>query len=112
MDQDPHFQLGDVRRDLEYDYLALSYQMTHLLESRARERAALDEIGRWVEELVVTRKRVAAGTDTKLLDELTETVLSEADSVVRLGIQTSAFRDQFRILQRQMAEIGRQLGYW
>lgn len=112
MDQDPRAHLGDVRRDLEYDYLALTYQISHLLESRTRERTALDEIDQWIGQLAHARKHVPPGPEADRLDQLTESVLSEAESVVRLGIQTSTFRDQFRVLQGHLAEVGRQLGYW
>lgn len=118
MNQDPRSHLSDVRRDLEYDYLALSYQISHLLESRAREKAVLDEVAHWVEELVQARQRMMSGArsynlpELKRLDELTDVVLSEAESFVRLGIQTCNFREKFRVLQSQLAEIGRQLGYW
>lgn len=112
MIEDPNSRFDDVRRDLEYDYLALSYQMTHLMESRTRERAVLDEISRWVGELGDSSLHRLPVAESKKLIELTRIILSEADSVVRLGIQTSAFRDQFRVLQQRMAELGRHLGYW
>jgi len=112
MIEDSNSRFEDVRRDLEYDYLALSYQMTHLLESRTRERAVLDEISRWVGELGESSLHRFPVVEGKKLQELTRTILSEADSVVRLGMQTSAFRDHFHVLQLRMAELGRHLGYW
>jgi len=117
MDEDPNFdlnslQFGAVRRNLEYDYLALSYQMTHLLESRSREKATLVEIACWADSLSVAQRRGYRGAEAQRLHELTEVVLAEAESMVRLGIQTSPFRESFRILQRQLADLGRQLGYW
>ncbi len=112
MIEDSNSRFDDVRRDLEYDYLALSYQMTHLLESRTRERAVLDEMSRLVGELSDSSLHRLPVAEGKKLKELTRIILSEADSVVRLGMQTSAFRDQFRVLQQRMAKLGRHLGYW
>ncbi len=112
MIEEPNSRFEDVRRDLEYDYLALSYQMTHLLESRTRERAVLNEISHWVGNLSKVPLHRLPVADGKKLEDLTRTILSEADSVIRLGMQTSAFRDQFRGLQKRMAELGRHLGYW
>jgi hypothetical protein len=102
---------GNQRKHLELDYLATSHQIARLLELRVRDRRALMEISRLIEDLSAARADLGPVPALKKLDEVTLAVLKEVDSVVRHGMRTSSFRDQFRLLHSQLNEIGSRLGY-
>ncbi len=103
---------GDSKRNLEYDFLSLTYQISHLLECRAREREALNEMSRLIEALARAQRQPIPNEERRKLNQITEAVLAESESVVQLSLQTSSYRDQFRVLQSQLSEIGHLLGYW
>ncbi|MBZ2183777.1 MAG: hypothetical protein K7J46_03630 [Bryobacter sp.] len=102
---------GNQRKHFELDYLATSHQIIRLLELRVRDRQALTEINRLIEDLSAARADLGPEPALKKLDEVTLAVLNEVDTVVRLGMKTSSFRDQFRLLHSQLNEIGARLGY-
>lgn len=87
------------RSHLEALYLQLSRQIGDLLEAQARERGTLEDF-------------------TLILGEFSDgphrpsQLLHQAESLLRLGSHTSAFRDQYRSLQHQLSEVAKQLGYW
>jgi hypothetical protein len=89
------------RRMLEFEYQALNQEITQLLETRAFEQRAVEEINRWWADLAQRRSP----------SELREH-LSQSESLLCLHTQTSEFRDHYRRLQTRMAELGQQLGYW
>ncbi len=89
------------RRMLEFEYQALNQEITQLLESRAFEQRAVEEINRWWGDLAERR------SPSDLSDHL-----SQAESLLCLHTQTSEFRDHYRRLQKRMAELGQRLGYW
>ena len=89
------------RRMLESEYQALNQEITQLLESRAFEQRAVEEISRWWGALAERRSP----------SDLSEH-LSQSESLLCLHTHTSEFRDHYRRLQTRMAELGHQLGYW
>ncbi len=111
MSQDPNFLSPRERRDLEYDYLVLSYEVSSLVESHLREARAieqLDQLFRQARECLANRPTVE---EQSLLCEILDLAVKEAESHLRLGLSTSRFRDDFRRLNHLLANTGRRLGY-
>jgi hypothetical protein len=101
---------GNQRRKLELDYLAVSHDISRLIEVRTHDRKVVQQISYLVDELSVARD----GLDTTVnerIDELTLAVVTQIEASVRVGMRTSQFRSQFHALQMQLAELGAELGY-
>lgn len=99
------------RRDLEYEYLALTYQIAHLVESRQRDCRSVQEMEVLLTELVRLRSRNSCGPWQGELNQILEVVLTEAESVIRLAYHAAPYREQFRALQAKLSELGQALGY-
>jgi hypothetical protein len=99
------------RRDLEYEYLALTYQIAHLMESRQRDCRSVQEMETLLAELVRLRSRNSYDSWQADLNRILEVVLTEAESVIRLAYHAAPYREQFRALQGKLSELGQALGY-
>jgi len=100
-----------ARRDLEYDYLVLSYEVAALLELRLQESVALESL-----ELILTQARECLSLaptpeERELLAEILDLALRQAESQLRLGRCISRFPDEFRRLNQALAQKGASLGY-
>jgi hypothetical protein len=134
MDPDAKLPLVAWRRDLEYEYLSASYQLTKLMETRLREQ----ELLRALESLVIELKSLpawpgverasASGSagargegehraspdklrERRMLIDVAELVISEVESLLRLGIASSQYRERFRFFHQDKERIGKLLGY-
>ncbi len=99
------------RRDLEYEYLALTYQIAHLVECRQQDCRFVQEMEALLAELVRLRSRNPNGSSRAQLDHVLELVLTEAESVIRLAYHAAPYREQFRALHGRLSELGQALGY-
>lgn len=125
MEPDAKLPLVAWRRDLEYEYLSASYQLTKLMETRLREQELLRALESLVEELkclpqfgplVHSSSRSLEASPDKLrerrmLIDVAELVIAEVESLLRLGIATSQYRERFRFFHQDMERIGTLLGY-
>lgn len=116
MDRDAKLPLVAWRRDLEYEYLAASYQLTKLMELKLREREFLASL----EALVVDLRALAqfsgmSGRENRpedsMLAGVAELVISEVKSLLMMGIATSQYRERFLFFHQQMRRLGQLLGY-
>ncbi len=89
-------------RDLEYRYLAVSYQLTELLEERGRSRALETEV-QLLREAVQDLPADLSAPIAQIVDE--------AGSLLRLRGETDDFRVRFRLLESERRDLGRLLGY-
>jgi hypothetical protein len=140
MEPDAKLPLVAWRRDLEYEYLSASYQLTKLMETRLREQELLRALESLVEELKSLPQLSlpqlslpqlslpqfgssghASGTapeaspeklrERRMLIDVAELVISEVESLLRLGMATSQYRERFRFFHQDMERIGTLLGY-
>lgn len=99
------------RRDLEYDYLVLSYEVAALVETHLREAKAIEQL----DQLFTQARQCLANRPTleeqSLLIEILDLAVREAESHLRLGLSTSRFRDDFRRVNQLLLATGRRLGY-
>ena len=125
MEPDSQLPLVAWRRDLEYEYLSASYQLTKLMETRLREQELLRALESLVEELKALPQFRSVGEasvttleaspekirERHMLIDVAELVISEVESLLRLGIATSQYRERFRFFHQDMERIGTLLGY-
>lgn len=116
MDRDAKLPLVAWRRDLEYEYLSASYQLTKLMELKLRERELLASL----ETLIVDLRALSQfsglpGRENRredlMLAQVAELVISEVKSLLKMGIATSQYRERFLFFHQQMQRLGQLLGY-
>jgi hypothetical protein len=98
-------------RDLEYDYLSLAYQIEDLLKRKAAAYGVDVEIAATHRRMANLAKEILESADPRNYEQ---EYLSAAHKIQELLQQKSkvyAMALEFQELQRQMEEVGSQLGW-
>ena len=105
----PRQPVARLRRDLEYDYLAASYQLAELLEERLRQRQLWEEVGlleRHLSEFLAARPE--ARLQRVLLDQVAP-VLKELASLLPLQGVAAGSLVRCQELHQRLIELGQAL---
>jgi len=111
MPLEPSNKPSPERRDLEYDYLVLSYEVAGLLEVRLQESTALENLEFILAQARECLTQAPTPEERELVAAILDLTLRQAGSQLRLGRFTSPFLDEFRRLNQLLAQKGANLGY-
>lgn len=99
------------QRNLEYNYLALSYQITALVEQRGEERKLIAALAEVVKEVELYLAAEPGPVERASIAQVLEQAASEAVSLLRLSLAASAYADQLIRMQFDLAGLGGLLGF-
>jgi uncharacterized protein YhaN len=99
------------QRNLEYNYLALSYQITALIEQRGEERKLIEALAEVANEVELYLAAEPGPIERASVAQLLENAAGEAASFLGLSLAASAYTDQLLRLHLDLAGLGGLLGY-
>ncbi len=99
------------QRNLEYNYLAMSYQITALIEQRGEERKLIGALAEVVKEVELYLAAESGPSERASLAQLLEQAAGEATSFLRLSLAVSEYTDQLIRMQLELAGLGGLLGF-
>jgi len=99
------------QRNLEYDYLALSYQLSGLVEDRLRESKMVDQLQELALQIEEFLRSSPLAAERKTVALNLEQVIKESEACLCLYRSTSNYPDRLFQLHLELAGVGGLLGY-
>ncbi len=104
-------QSGRPRRDLEYDYLAVSYQLARLVEERLRQAQLIAEVRTLERHLTDFLASPVEPAERRAFLAQIEAMLREVRSLLPLDQETRSSLANCQELHARLVGLGRMLGY-